>query len=122
MLRLKRVITWCLHFVFNCRSTREARLTSFQLSLDELQTTENKLLKLSQGRSFAADRDSLLSTDKVSLQSKLSHFRPYLDDNGLICVGGRLEKSDLVVRQKHPIILHRADSLTKLICEQLHVA
>ncbi len=107
--------------MFLTAGLHKARLTSFQLSLDELETTENKLLKLSQGHSFAADRDSLLSTDKVSLQSKLSHLRPYLDDNGLIRVGGRLEKSDLVVRQKHPIILHRADSLMKLICEQLHV-
>ena len=32
-----------------------------------------------------------------------------------------MENSDLAVGQKHPIILHRGDHLTKLICEKLHV-
>ncbi len=120
-IKLKRIITWCLRFVCNCRSKQEDRLFSSQLSLDELQITETKLLKCSQSRSFKADKESLLTTDKVSSQSKISHLHPYLDDKGLIRVGGRLEKSDLAVGQKHPIILHRRDCLTKLICEQLHV-
>ncbi len=33
--------------------------------------------------------------------------------------GGRLEKSNLTVGQMHPMILHRGDRLTKLICEHL---
>lgn len=32
-----------------------------------------------------------------------------------------MEKSTLSVSQKHPIILHRSDRLSKLICIQLHV-
>jgi len=40
---------------------------------------------------------------------------------GLIRVGVCLEKSALTVRQKHPIILHRTDHLSKLICTQLHI-
>ena len=119
--KLKRVITWCLRFICNCRSIQKDRLSSSHLSLDELQIAETMLLKLSQRRSFKAGQDSLLITNKVSSQSKISHLRPYLDDQGLIRVGGRLENSDLAVGQKHPIILHRRDHLTKLICEQLHV-
>ncbi len=80
--------------------------------------TESKLLELSQSRSFKADKNSLLATDKVSSQSKILHLCSYLDDKGLIHVSGRLEKYNLTVEQKHPIILHR---LTKLICEQLHL-
>ena len=119
--KLKRVMTRCLRFICNCRSIQKYRLSSFHLSLDELQIAETTLLKLSQSRSFKADQDSLLITDNVSSQSKISHLRPYLNDQRLIRVGGRLENSDLAVGQKHPIILHQGDHITKLICEQLHV-
>ena len=81
--KLKRVMTWCLRYICNCRPIQKDRLSSSHLSLDEFQVTETKLLKLSQSRSFKADQDSLLITDKVSSRVKFSHLRPYLDDQGL---------------------------------------
>ena len=64
--KLKRVMTWCLRFICNCRSIQKDRLSSSHLSLDELQIAETRLLKLGQSRSFKADQYSLLITDKVS--------------------------------------------------------
>ena len=118
---LKRVMSWCMRFVCNCRSILSARIYSSQLSLDELKSMEIRLLKLSQKCSFKTDHDSLLTTGKVLQRSSISHLRPYLDKDGLICVGGPLEKSALAAGQKHPIILHRTDHLPKLICTQLHI-
>ncbi len=118
---LKRVLSWCIRFVTNCRLLPSSRTQSPQLSLEELQNTETKLVKLSQERCFDADFVSLQTTGKVSQQSKIFHLHPYLDNKGLIRVGGRLENSFLTVSQKHPIILHRSDRLSKLICVQLHV-
>jgi len=117
-MHLKRVLSWCTRFVDNCRSPRNH---SSQLSLEELQSTETRLLKLSQERSFKADYASLLATGRVSGKSSIRHLQPYLDEKGLIRVGGRLEKSALSVSQKHPVILHQSDRLSKLICGQLHV-
>ena len=119
--RLKRVIAWCLCFILNCRSSFETRLHLSKLSLSELQIAENRLVKLSQERSFKAERNQLLSTGTVSHGSCLSHLRPYLDEYELIRVGGRLEKSALTSGQKHPIILYRTDRLARLISTQLHV-
>ena len=34
---LKRVMSWCIHFVCNCRSIPSARIYSTQLSLDEFE-------------------------------------------------------------------------------------
>ncbi len=117
---LKRVMSWCLRFVFNCRLATGARNHEVKLSLEELQTTEIILLKLSQRRSFKTDYDSLLTSSKFPNRSCIIHLRPYLNKDGLICVGGRLEKSTLTVRQTHPIVLHHKDYLAKLICRQLH--
>ena len=118
---LKGVMSWCLQFISNCRSAHNARNHSTKLSLEELQSTETRLLKLSQRRSFKTDYDSLLTSGKVSTRSCLIHLRPYLNKEGLICVGGRLEKSALTLRQMHPSILHQTDHLPKLIGRQLHV-
>ncbi len=118
---LKRVLSWCIRFVTNCRLLPSSRTQSPQLSLEELQNTETKLVKLSQERCFEADYVSPQATGKVSQQSKIFHLHPYLDNKGLIRVGGRLDNSSLTVSQKHPIILHRSDRLSKLICVQLHV-
>ena len=46
--KLKRVMTWCLCFICNCKSIQKDRLASSHLSLDELQIADTKLLKLSQ--------------------------------------------------------------------------
>ncbi len=52
----------------------------------------------------------------------LSSLRPFLDSNGLLWVGGRLENSELTQDQKHPIILHHSDRLSKLLARQAHVS
>ena len=109
---LKRVMSWCMHFVCNCRSMLSARIHSSQLTLDELKSIEIRLLKLSQKCSFKTDHDSLLTTGKVLQRSSISHLRHYLDMNGLR-MDSRLEK---YVGQKHPIILYRMDHLPELIC------
>ena len=114
-------MSWCLRFISNCRSAHNARNHSTKLSLEEIQSTEARLLKLSQRCSFKTDYDSLLTSGKVSTRSCLIHLRPYLNKEGLICVGSHLEKSALTVRQMHPIILHHTDHLPKLIGRQLHV-
>ena len=108
---LKRVVTWCLRYIFICRSSLEAKLHSSKLSLNELEVAENRLIKLSQERSFKAELNKLRFSGTVSHGSCISHLRPYLDENGLIRVGGRLEKSALSEDQKHPIILHHTDHL-----------
>ena len=118
---LKRVMSWCMRFVWNCRSILSVRIYSSQLSLDELKSIEIRLLMLSQKRSFKTDYDSLPITGKVLQRSSISHLRPYLDKDGLMRVSGCLEKSALAVGQKHTIILHRTDHLPKLICTRLHI-
>ncbi len=67
---LKRVLSWCIHFVTNCRLLPSSRTQSPQLSLEELQNTETKLVKLS---CFKADFVSLrISRTMVQTLSVLS--------------------------------------------------
>ena len=66
---LKRVTSWCMRFVCNCRSILSGRIHSFQLSLDELKSIEIRLLKLSQKCSFNFSPLEKFCSGAVSLTS-----------------------------------------------------
>ncbi len=119
---MHRVLTWCFRFIYNCSKHSSDRDLSPDLALNELDETETRLLKLSQDRSFKPEKTALCHAREVPRQSSLSSLRPFLDSNGLLRVGGRLENSELTQDQKHPIILHHSDRLSKLLARQAHVS
>lgn len=47
-------------------------------------------------------------------------MNPFIDDNDLIRVGGRLQKSDLTFTQKHPILLPSRHHVTDIIIREIH--
>ena len=57
---------------------------------------------------------------KLTKNSPLLKLDPFLDDHGLLRIGGRLEKSTLPFEVKHPIILPRSFHVTKLIIDHFH--
>ncbi|XP_071579211.1 uncharacterized protein [Temnothorax nylanderi] len=57
----------------------------------------------------------------LSSKSKLRALDPFIDDKGLIRVGGRLRHSSLSVDRKHPIVLPARHHVTGLIMRQEHV-
>ena len=57
---------------------------------------------------------------KLMTNSPVLKLDPFLDDHGLLRVGGRLEKSTLPLELKHPIILPRSSHVTDLIIGHFH--
>ena len=45
--------------------------------------------------------------ENVKISGQISSLKPYLDENGIIRVGGRLEKSDINNDCKHPILMQK---------------
>ena len=118
--RMLRVLSWCRRFIKNVRFIKEARCFYPVVSLDELQATEELLLQQSQQRSFPLDITHLKQGQELPKKSSLLQRNPFLDPKGLLRVGGRLQQLDITEAQKHPVILHRRDVLTKQICWQKH--
>ena len=56
----------------------------------------------------------------VKRTSSLYRLNPFLDENGLLRVGGRLKHADLTTAVKHPIILPRKGHVTGLIISHFH--
>ena len=57
---------------------------------------------------------------KLAKQCPLLRLDPFIDDQGLIRVGGRLENSTLPFDVKHQIILPRCSQVTKLVIDLGH--
>lgn len=57
---------------------------------------------------------------ELASNSPLRHFAPFIDDNGMLRVGGRLKNSDAAFEQKHHIIVPRESTIGKLIIRSAH--
>lgn len=77
------------------------------------------LLKITQSIDFLDDIKMLISKGEAKHIS-LRKLMPFIDDDGLIRVGGLLHNSDLPYNVKHPILLSKNNPLLKLIIFECH--
>ena len=93
----------------------------------ELKQTETVLIKTVQSENFATEIATLHSTDldpektKNDLKkSNLYRLNPFLDDCGVLRVGGRLRRSNQDFVEKHPAILPKGHHLSHLVITHHH--
>ena len=89
----------------------------------ERQDAEILIFKELQHSAFKNEITSLSHKEqkpKLTKQSRLLRMDPFIDDQGLTRVGGRLENSTLPFDVKHPIILPRCSHITELIIDHFH--
>ncbi|XP_024881254.1 uncharacterized protein LOC112460690 [Temnothorax curvispinosus] len=77
--------------------------------------------KAVQRSSFPDKYRALTKGDSVSASSKILSLSPFIDETGLIRVGGRLKNSELKFDACHPILLPRDHELTKRTIRREHV-
>ncbi|XP_037930081.1 uncharacterized protein LOC119664701, partial [Teleopsis dalmanni] len=94
-------------------------LNTNHISKEELDTARNEIIRQHQLTHFAAEISSINQGKEINRISKLIHLRPFIDKNGLLRVGGRLQNATIKYNQMHPIILHR-DQYAELIIYQAH--
>ncbi|XP_068237392.1 uncharacterized protein [Palaemon carinicauda] len=117
-LKFVRTLAWMIRFI---RHTQKAPPYSGDaLSSAELRTAENLIWRLTKRQEYE-DELSTLSKKGRSLKrsGKLIKLRPFLED-GLLHVGGRLQKSTLADTAKHPIILPSSSRAVKLMVRATH--
>ena len=90
-----------------------------KISIHELLEAENSIWRFLQNKYFP---EVIKSVHKSSLPKKhyLAKFSPFIDENGLLRIGGRLRYSDLDWRTKHPLILPKEPLATALLIEHYH--
>ncbi|GBM06747.1 hypothetical protein AVEN_62991-1 [Araneus ventricosus] len=116
--RLYRVTAWIKRFI---KRVKKIVTTKGPLTTEELEEAEMHWIQVEQRQCYSEEFETLAGVGQAKKNSSLYNFGPFLDDKGILRMGGRLEYSDFSSDEKHPIILPRNSSLTGLIVQDEHI-
>ena len=85
------------------------------LTPEEIVPAEKYWLQDVQQERFKAEYNALKEGKTIQIASSLYHLSPFLDQKGLMRVGGRIENSSLPYAAKHPVILPKRYRISMLI-------
>ena len=92
-------------------------------SLEERKEAELTIIRMVQESAFPEEIQSLQQNEEVSTKNKtnrLHKLNPFLDEHGVLRVGGRLEHAALHPDVKHPVILPRKSHVSVLLIKHYH--
>ncbi|CAK1584061.1 unnamed protein product [Parnassius mnemosyne] len=118
--KLTRVIAYCLRFISKTKKSTEATTFPIWLTCRELSRAIQISIKACQATYFAQEIKDIKFRGAVNKKSKLTTLTPFLDGEGILRVGGRLERADVSDDKKHPIILPSKSHFTNLIIADAH--
>ncbi|KAH7947276.1 hypothetical protein HPB52_009136 [Rhipicephalus sanguineus] len=117
--RLLRVTAFVQRFVHN--TSRRSPPRSGTLTTLELEEAERYWLRVVQDQYFGAEIRLLEKEKRLPSTSWVLRLAPFLDTNGLLRVGGRLDLLNASPDIRHPILLPAEPKLTTLIVQAAHV-
>ena len=115
--RLFRIMAYVFRFIRNSRLSSKDRSRS-GLTAVEIQAGRIGVFKLVQIEAFPGEIRALKNREKFPRSSSILRLTPYLDKEGLLRVGGRLQNSTLSESEKHQVILPINHHVTRLLIEK----
>ena len=117
--QLVMIMAWIGRFIKAMKKLSPQHDKSNILSHEERLVGEEYLIKLIQTECFQAEINNIKSKQPLHKDSPLKHLDPFIDDNGILRIGGRLIKSEFQHSAKQ-IILPRRHYVVRLLIKQLH--
>jgi len=114
---LKRATAWMLRLKKILR--KDADVLSGPLILEEIRLAGVFLIKWVQRHYFSRELIQLQSGKAVPKSSRLKDLDPMLNDEDIICVGGRLRRAAMT-SYKHPYIIPHEDHIAEVIVREIH--
>ena len=117
--KLKRAVAWLTKFC-KWQLSKRPKVAAESLSVDDLHLAETAIVKCVQNQHFKTEIEFLKRNKCLLKSSNLHKLEPFLDDKGIIRVGGRLCNAPLDATTRNQILLPRDDSVTTMIIRQIH--
>uniref|UniRef100_A0ABD2W7T1 DUF5641 domain-containing protein n=1 Tax=Trichogramma kaykai TaxID=54128 RepID=A0ABD2W7T1_9HYME len=108
--KLLHTISYCLRFLLTSYNT------VINIGTEEKNATEWKIIKIIQGDCFGEEIENLLKCKQIK-GSRLAALNPFIDEYGLLRVGGRLQNATIEEEHRHPILLPSYHHVTDLIIQ-----
>ena len=112
--KLRRSVAWWIRFLHKKHHCKP-------LDVNELKHAEKIILKKIQLDAFSIEIKYLKDKKHIPKKSTLFLLNPFVDEDGLLRVGGRINKSALSFTKRHPIILPRRHYVSDLIINYYHL-
>ena len=116
LLKLQRTIATCFRFIQNCRGSKNSN----PLSTSEIDYALITIVRLLQQDTFSKEYSLLVNKRPLHTKSQLRALSPFMDEAGVIRVGGRISKSTFGYDKIHPILIPKKGVFSKLLFEQYH--
>ena len=84
-------------------------------NLQEIKRAEREVIKSVQQRHFKEEIMTLHNGNYLKSSSKILKLDPFMDQNGILKVGGRLGKCDISDKIQHPTLFPKSCTTTELI-------
>ena len=116
--KLKRIIATIRRFAHNCKPNRLKKFGA--LTAQELNQATNTICTQVQKSALAIEYATLSDNKQLKNNNQLRNLAPFLDQQGIMRVGGRLEHANLTYERKHPIILPSDHVVVRSLINDLH--
>ena len=112
-----RVVAWVSRFCRNAQSARQNR-SAGELSAEEIASARHLLLREAQRQDFAAEFSALEQGKSVPKSSSVYRLTPFIGEDGLLRIRGRLQQSELTSEERHPVLLPKGWVAELLVRDQ----
>ncbi|XP_050055781.1 LOW QUALITY PROTEIN: uncharacterized protein LOC126549715 [Aphis gossypii] len=118
--RMQRVMVIIYRFINHARRLPSPFVTDF-VSQEEVINAMVPIIRITQSLHFVNLSRVLQTTAAKIVPRSLAQLAPFIDDNKIIRVGGRLRHAALPAETKNPILLPKSSALTTLIIRHFHL-
>lgn len=116
--KLKRIIVYVERFVKYLKKEKETN--KGPILAKELKHAEQTIIKITQSENFSEEKSALKQKKSIKHTSAIFNLSVFLDEMGIMRVGGRLKNSDKPFQSRHPILLPKGKNVSALIINDAH--
>lgn len=95
-------------------------LKNTPLSVDEILFAQHLLVRYTQQTNFPNEFDTLSTNKFIPKTSKIGSLNPFIDDNNMLRVGGRLSNAEIPFETRHPLIIPKNSRFTEHLIDDSH--
>ncbi|XP_034179509.2 uncharacterized protein LOC117603975 [Osmia lignaria lignaria] len=115
---LNRFVALCHRAIVNRSSSN--KITG-EITTKELHDAHLQIIRVVQESEFSQELQCLRKGEELNNKSRLLRLDPFIDELGILRVGGRLGNADINYSHKHPILLPRNNHITDIIIRHVHI-
>ena len=113
----RRAVAWLLKFIDFIKQKRKLSIEERNISVTDLQNAEKAIIRCEQRRAYGEEITHLKKQRCVPKNSSLYKLEPYIDDNGVIRIGGRLKHASPDVAKNQVLLPPNCQTATNIVRE-----